>query len=190
MNSLRKLVVASMLVWTAGTCANALAELLKNGGFEDVETVQSNPYGDLAANWGRWGNWMNRETAWVPTHSGNSLMGYHHWEIADDSDSGCYQDVPDLPAGKKYSFSVFAFKDKKSNAQSVELRLEALNGGQTLASRIYTIEEVTTDSWGEMSVSGENTTAGIRVLIIVKPKQGEGREGALKFDDASLTVLE
>ena len=190
MNSLRKLVMVSMLVWVVGTCTDTFAEFLKNGGFEDIETQQDNPYGDLAAYWGRWGNWMNRETAWVPTHGGNCLMGYHHWEITEDSDSGCYQDIPDAPAGKKYSFAVFAFKDKKSNAQSVELRLEALNGGETLASRVYSIEEVNTDSWGEMSVSGENKTDGIRVLIIVKPKQGDGREGALKFDDASLTVLE
>ena len=190
MNSLKKMVAVSMLLWAAGSGTDALAQLLKNGGFEDPETQLDNPYGDIAAYWGRWGNWMNRETAWVPTHSGNSLMGYHHWEITDDSDSGCYQDVPEAPAGKTYSFSVYAFKDEKSNAQSVELRLEKLNGGETLASRVYTIDEVKTAGWGEMSVSGANTTDGIRVLIVVKPKEVTGREGAVKFDDASLTVVE
>jgi hypothetical protein len=191
MNSLRKLVVASMLVWAVGTCVDTFAQLLKNGGFEDAETVQANPYGDLAANWGRWGDWMNRETAWVPTHSGNSLMGYHHWEIMSDADSGCYQDIPEAPAGKKYTFSVFAFKDDKTNIESVELRIEKLNGGETLASRVYSGDEVKSAGWGEMSVSGTNTTDGIRVTIVVKPKQGPGsRDGALKFDDASVTVTE
>jgi hypothetical protein len=190
MNSLRKLVVASMLVWAVGTCADTFAQLLKNGGFEDAEAEKDNPYGDLCANWGRWGDWMNRETAWVPTHTGNSLMGYHHWEIMSDSDSGCYQDVPDAPAGKKYSFSVFAFKDDKTNAESVEMRLEKLGGGETLASRVYAIEEIKSAGWGEISVSGQNKEDGIRVVIVAKPKQGGGRDGALKFDDASLSVLE
>ena len=31
--------------------------------------------------------------------------------------------------------------------------------------------------------------AGVRVLVCVGPKQASGRNGALKFDDAELTVL-
>jgi hypothetical protein len=190
MNTLRKMVVASMLVWTVGSCTDTFAQLLKNGGFEDAETAQENPYGDLCANWGRWGEWMNRETAWVPTHSGNALMGYHHWEIMSNADSGFYQDIAEAPAGKKYTFSIFAFKDDKTNAESVELRIEKLSGGETLASRVYTIDEVDTGGWGQLTVSGVNTTDGIRVTVVVKPKQGDGRDGALKFDDATVTVAE
>lgn len=190
MSSLKTSLAAALLLWTVGAGTDAFAQLLKNGGFEDPETEQDNAYGDMAAHWGRWGNWMNRETQWVPTHSGNSLMGYHHWEIMEDADSGCYQDVPEAPAGKTYNFSVYAFKDDKSNAQSVELRLEKLNGGETLASRIYSLDEIKSGGWGEITVSGANKTDGVRVLIIVKPKEITGREGAIKFDDASLTVVE
>ena len=43
---------------------------------------------DRAAAWGRWGHWINRETGWGPTHSGDCMIGYHHWRIQEKDSSG------------------------------------------------------------------------------------------------------
>ena len=72
----------SLAIFLAATGASGQ---LLNGSFEEQDSFRPNPYGDIAAYWGRWGNWMNRESAWEPTHGGLSLMGYHHWEIQESS---------------------------------------------------------------------------------------------------------
>jgi len=163
-------------------------ELLKNPSFEQSEQEVDNPYGDLAAHWGRWGNWMNREEKWKPTHHGRCLIGYHHWQVEEGADSGIFQDVEDLPPASKCTFSVYASRDARTNVESVELRLEPLKGGKELASQTFKPDDIKANAWTELSVTGENVTQGIRALVIVKPKSGKGREGALKFDDASLVT--
>jgi hypothetical protein len=163
------------------------AQTLLNTSFEDAETVNENPFGDLAAHWGRWGNWMNRESVWTPTRNGKCMMAYHHWQIEEDTTSGVFQDIPGTAAGGHVAFSVCVYKDPKTNADSIELRIEKLNGNGLVATRTYTMAEISTGTWDKLSVSGANAEAGVRVLISVKPKQGGGREGCLKLDDASLT---
>ena len=178
-------IVVSALI--AG-CVSSQAQQLLNGSFEEPETQKENSYGDLAANWGRWGNWMNRETGWTPTHSGQCLLGYHHWEIAESDDSGIYQDIPGIPVGKTVLFSIYATKDDKTDAQSIEVRLEPLNGGQSIASKTYSMDEIKSGGWSPLSISGSSQTEGIRVLVIIKPRSEGPRNGAVKLDDAELAV--
>jgi hypothetical protein len=175
----------SLAVFLAASAATAQ---LLNGSFEEAEYFLPNPYGDLAACWGRWGNWMNRETGWEPTHGGLGLMGYHHWEIQESAMSGFYQDVTNVPSGSPCVFGIYAFKDPGTDAEFVELRLERAGGFHTYASRMYPIIELRTD-WQRLWIKGTNDAPGVRVVVSVKPKQESGRNGALKFDDAELTVL-
>lgn len=179
-------IVLAALVWTAAAAVQA--QELQNGSFEDPETAAENPWGDLAAHWGRWGSWMNRETGWTPTRSGTCIIGYHHWEITDNDTSGLYQDVQGVAAGKLATFSVYAMKDEGSNIESFELRLEPLNGGEAVGSRIYSAGEIGTASWSKLSVDGKTVGDGVRVLVIIKPKQGGDRSGAVKIEDAELLL--
>lgn len=161
---------------------------LKNPSFEDLELEQDNPYGDLAAHWGRWGEWMNRETAWKPTKSGKCLMGYHHWDVKGSDSSGFYQDVEDLEPGAEYEFSIYAMVDKNTNAEKVELRIEKAGGFVTIASQTYGIDEIDKSKWSRLSVSGKvpNDETGLRVLVVAYPAKSGARDGAIKFDDADL----
>lgn len=172
------LVVAGVSAWAG----------LKNPSFEDLEIELDNPYGDLAAHWGRWGEWINRETVWKPTRSGKCLIGYHHWEVKGSDSSGIYQDVEDLEPGQTYEFSVFAQKDRDTNAEKVELRLEKIGGFVTVASETYEVGRIKVGGWDRLSVSGKvpEDETGLRVLVIVYPAPNPPRSGALKFDDADL----
>jgi hypothetical protein len=175
------------LIAAALTCAGMTqAQELKNTSFEEPDTTSDNPYGDRAENWGRWGNWMNRESNWTPTKSGSCLIGYHHWEIQEKDSSGLYQDVEGIPAGKEVTFSINAMND--ADIVNVELRLEKLGGKGTLASKFFTPAEIKKNSWTQLSVTGKTTDDGIRVLVIVNPKVDAPRAGATKFDDAELKV--
>ena len=174
---------ASMVAVVA---SESLGQLL-NGGFEEAETVLPNPYNDLASSWGRWGNWMNRETAWVPTHGGNCLMGYHHWEIQEPAMSGFYQDVTNISPGSTCVFGVYVYKDPGTDAEFVELRIERAGGFYAFEGRTYQMDELRS-SWQRLWIRATNDAPGVRVVAIVKPKQASGRNGALKFDDAELTV--
>ena len=160
---------------------------ISNPSFEDVETEVDNPYGDLAAGWGRWGHWMNRETGWKPTVSGKCVMGYHHWEISGSDTSGIFQDVEDIEPESTCTFSVHVAKDSGTNAESVELRLEKLGGFETLASMTYSMQDIK-GSYSKLSVTGRNKEQGVRLVVVVTPSQSDDREGALKFDDVSLDV--
>ncbi len=162
--------------------------VLRNPSFEEVERRVANPYGDLAADWGRWGNWINRETGWTPTHAGMCLLGYHHWRIEQSSSSGVFQDVTNIPPGTVCEMAVYARKDAGTNAEYVEVRLEKLGGFETLASRIYALTEISETAWSRLEVTGTNLTDGVRVLLQVKPLESGTRQGALKFDDATLVV--
>ena len=169
-------------------CMAVNAQPLINPSFEDAETEQENRWGDLAAGWKRWGNWVNREKQWTPTRSGNCLMGYHHWRIEENGTSGFYQDVQDIQEGSLCSFSIFAFIDENTNAESIELRIERMGGFESIASRVYPLSEIRRNGWGLISVSGTTKGDGARFLVIITPKQTPGRQGAIKFDDAELLV--
>lgn len=159
---------------------------VQNPSFEDADESADNPYGDLSAFWGRWGHWMNRETGWKPVRTGKCIMGYHHWQIETDETSGFYQDIEGVPAGASCTFKIFAMKDKDTDVDNIELRLELLGGVSTVASKNFKLADLKGTQWTELSVTGTPETEGVRVLVVVSPKQGGDRHGALKFDDASL----
>ena len=178
------LIILALLV-----CATMVfaGDVLQNGSFENPETDLDNPFGDLAAGWGRWGTGVNRETGWKPTKKGDCMMSYHHWQIEEDSTSGFYQDISDVADGMPVTFSIYVSKDKDTNAEFVELRIEKLNGDGPIASQIYTIDQIK-NGWEKISVSGVSSGEGLRVVVMVKPLTSGARKGALKFDEAEVTV--
>ena len=165
--------------------------LLVNGSFEQV-----GPEGpDRAAHWNRWGNWMNYENSWSPTHDGKGLIGYHHWQIEGaGGSSGIWQDVK-VTAGQRYTFTLFAQHDPaeapKLDAGTLELRLEAVagNGTVTLNNQGFTVSKLATGKdWTRVAVSGTATTDTIRVLAVMNSSADANRGGAVKLDDATLTL--
>lgn len=185
---MKKLFLVFCLAAT-GVTAHA-QNLLKNPSYEDVGSSA-----DIAANWNRWGNWINREDSWSPTHGGKCLIGYHHWQIEDKENSGMWQDVTNVKAGQKFKFSVFVSADTpdkgNNSAEKVELRLETIRNGKEV-----TIESVTTPvadlqkstGWHELSVTGTTPDNNIRVLVVVTPAANTPRGGAVKIDDAKLEL--
>jgi hypothetical protein len=160
--------------------------LLKNSSFE-IPLDPENWACDQPAQWIRWGSWMNRETGWAPTHSGNCLMGFHHFRLRGEDNAGIYQDVRDARAAGSYSFQVFAWVDKEANAENITLQLHSYHGGSIVASAEYRLNKLDRDRWIPLSVTGSPPREGLRVMLIVTPKTG-GKfcKGAIKFDDASL----
>ena len=99
-----KKLLALLCLVTSITCLKA-DNLLKNPSFEDAGASPDN-----AADWSRWGDWINRESEWIPTHSGKCLIGYHHWQITKPDNSGMWQEIPaNVKASQKFKFSVFSF---------------------------------------------------------------------------------
>ena len=165
--------------------------LLKNPSFEDVG---SSP--DTCANWNRWGDWINREDSWSPTHGGNCLIGYHHWQVTGDANSGMWQDVATVKAGQRFRFAVFVSADAPDSgtlpAAKVELRLEAIRNGKEvqIESKTTTVEELQkTPGWHELSVTGTTPENNVRALIVVTPASSGPRGGAVKIDDAKLEAV-
>lgn len=165
--------------------------LLANSSFEEVGHEP-----DVASAWSRWGNWINRETAWTPTQSGECLIGYHHWEITSNENSGIWQNVFGVKAGQRVKFSVFACADSPdsdtSPADKIELRLETTRNGKQVAIESFTIAiaDLQKDSkWHELTVTGILPNDDLRVLISVTPAAEGPRGGAVKFDDASLKTV-
>lgn len=161
--------------------------LLKNGSFE-----QQGDGSDVALNWNRWGPWMNRESAWTPTHSGSSEIGYHHWQIRSDDTSGLWQDL-NVEAGKRYTFSIYAQRDVPANgdaeARTVELRLESVTdrGEVTLNSQNFEVSRLASGrEWTRLSVSGTADASRLRMLVVISPAASGPRGGAVKLDDAML----
>jgi hypothetical protein len=175
----------------ASACLSAQAQnLLKNPSFE---VVGASP--DAAADWNRWGDWINRETGWSPTHGGACLIGYHHWQITNAQNSGIWQDVTTVQAGQKFTFTVFVSADVpdagNNSADKIELRLEAIRDGHelTIASATTPIEDLQqTPGWHELSVTGTTPENNIRALVVVTPSSGGPRGGAVKIDDADLEL--
>lgn len=163
------------------------AQELQNPSFE--QPMESGLWGsDRAANWERLGGWFNRETTWSPVFDGECMLAYHHWQIKQSEPSVVYQDIANVPTGKLYTFSIKTFKDKFTNAEFVELRLEPFLGGAPLARNTYGMSNLKGGKWNELSVTGMPVTAGVRVLVSVKPGHSSERKGALKFDQAGFTV--
>lgn len=170
--------------------------LLLNASFETVQDATTDA--DQAKNWNRWGQWLNRQEGWSPVRSGNSIQAYHHWEISSGDNSGIWQDLSGLARGTTYEFEVYANLDAgqagKAAPGSVELRLEAPQADGsvlTLASSSYPAKDIATgDGWSRLTLTGEATGGSARVLLIVYPAEEGPRDGALKFDDASLRALE
>jgi hypothetical protein len=150
---------------------------------------------DTAASWNRWGDWINRETGWNPTHSGQCLIGYHHWQITSANNSGIWQEVQKVKAGQLYKFSIFACVDQlgagANPLEKIELRLEATRDGKqvTINSATYKFADFPKDgSWMQLSVSGQTPENNLRVLVIITPAASGPRGGAVKLDDATLEL--
>lgn len=184
-----RILLGLVLIASAPVVAQqpASAPVLINPSFEDPEEAED-PQCDRAQGWGRWGHWINRETGWSPTRSGDCLLGYHHWQIPEKDTSGVYQDIENVAAGAAVTFSVHAFKDEGTNAEQVELRLEPAGGGPTLASKTYRMSNIAAGFWKRLDVAGRAPKPGIRVLIIVMPRAETPRGGAIKFDEAELAA--
>jgi len=165
--------------------SGSVAAQLVNPSFEDSND-EDDMMSDVADHWERWGSWINRETGWSPTRDGDCLLGYHHWRIEGPDTSGVYQDVADVPANSECEFSVYAMRDNDTNIESVELRLEAFEGGEPFASETFSLNRIGKNKWKKISVSGMPLADGVRVLIVVTPKEKGERAGAVKFDDAEL----
>lgn len=165
------------------------ASLLKNGSFE-AQGEQPN----LAAGWSRWGDWIDRETAWSPTKEGKAVIGYHHWQIeGKGATAGLWQDAKVEP-GKRYTFTIFAQHDAveadKKDAKTIELRLEGVrpDGQITLNSQEFGVAHLATgDKWTKLSVSGTANAETIRVLAVINSSDEATRGGAIKLDAAMLT---
>jgi len=161
-------------------------DFLQNPSFEEQGNAS-----DLAAHWSRWGQWINREDGWVPTHTGKCMIGYHHWQIEDANDSGIWQDITGVKAGQRFKFSVFVWFDKTdAPVREVELRLEATRNGQqvTIESAKFAPKDFPDGQWHPLSVTGTTPEENLRVLIVVAPASAAPRGGAVKFDDASLEI--
>jgi hypothetical protein len=174
--------VSAVLIALSTSC---LAQQLKNPSFE-APSDKKKVYDDKAAEWGRWGAYLNRESTWDSPHNGKCLLGYHHWVISDNESSGVYQDVEGADPNVKYTFSVHAFVDKDTNADRIELRLEKLWGNGEIVSKKYYLGSLDRGSWKRLTVEGTPTEKGLRVVIVCVPGQDKARTGAIKFDDARL----
>jgi hypothetical protein len=180
-----KLLVAS-LCFLAATLP-LRGQSLQNPSFEEQGDAP-----DLAAHWNRWGDWINRESEWSPTHDGKSLIGYHHWQIERDANSGIWQEVTGATPGQRFRFTVFVWVDKSvAPAREIELRLEASRGGRqlTIQSVTFPVKEMPTGQWLPISVTGTTPENHVRVIVVVTPSASAPREGAVKLDDAALEVV-
>jgi hypothetical protein len=184
-------LIASLRVacaWVVVSSTAAWGASIQNASFEQGETELDNPYNDLAAGWGRWGGWINRESGWKPTKSGDCLMGYHHWRIEGKEDSGFYQDITNVQIGAQCTFEISIARDKGTNVESIELRLEKMGGFRTIASTFIPVQEIKGSGWKTYSVTGLAVEGGLRLAVVIHPSPSQPRFGALKFDDASLAI--
>jgi hypothetical protein len=178
------LLVPLLVVLASGGTARA-ETALQNPSFEEAMDP-SNWECDIAKGWTRWGHWMNRETGWLPTKSGECLIGYHHWEINGTENSGFSQLVHGLKTNAAYTFSIHVSIDKDTNAESIELRLSDDQGD--LAEYFSEIKTLPVGEWTQLSVTAKATSDRMWVNVIVEPlkkvKAQWDRKGSIKFDDA------
>lgn len=183
--------LSALFVAMLASFATGAEPALQNPSFEDAMDP-ANPVCDIAKNWTRWGHWMNRETGWQPTKSGECLIGYHHWEINGTENSGLSQMVSGVKSNRSYTFSIFAFIDKDTNAESIQLRLS--DGKQDVADQAYDIKSMVRGEWTPLSVTGKALSDKMWVNIIVEPMKNVqtqwDRKGAIKLDDADFHATE
>lgn len=180
---MKLLIVVCFLAAALPLCG----QTLQNSSFEE-----SGDGPDLAAHWNRWGDWINRESGWSPTHGGKCLIGYHHWQIEGGANSGIWQEVPGVTPGQRFRFTVFVWVDKtEAPAREIELRMEATRGDHqlTIQSATFPVKEMPTGQWFPISITGTTPENHVRVLVVVTPSANAPREGAIKFDDAALEVV-
>jgi glucan 1,3-beta-glucosidase len=148
---------------------------------------------DLALGWNRWGDWINRETGWAPVHQGGAIIGYHHYRIESDSDSGLWQNVKVQP-NQHTKFRIHGNADVDGNAsfaKSVELRMEVPGKDGTpvsIASKTFDARKLATgDKWSTLEVSARPESSVVRLIVRVTPASGDKqRGGSLKFDSAEV----
>lgn len=159
------------------------------------ETKSDDGGEDLADGWNRWGDWINRETGWMPVRTGSAIIGYHHFRIESDADSGLWQNVP-VTANQPLRFRVKANADLGSSgspAKSIELRIETPGGDGTpvvVASKTYSATDIATgDDWSTLEVTGTPSSSVARLIIRVNPADGTDvrRDGSLKLDDVEVS---
>ncbi len=181
---------AAICVAFSCSWAQAAPELI-NGSFEQGGTPS-----DTAVGWTRWGEWINRETDWKPVRTGKAVLGYHHWQIPSEADSGVWQEVKDVKMGQKVKFSIYILVDplldNQAKAEFVELRLEYSKNGwqEVLAQKREPLKDFPTgEAWHAIEVEGVACTDVVRVVLSITPSLDEiPRAGAIKFDDAEIQV--
>lgn len=162
--------------------------VLSNGSFEEAA-----PGASAGRSWLHWSDVISRQDGWSPVRDGSSILAYRHWEAGGDS-SGVWQDVDTVP-GTDFRFEVYANLDRGAAGGSppaaVELRAEAIQPDGSvlrLATRTWQAEELATgEEWSRLELPLTAMGEATRVLIVTWPAAEGRRDGALKFDDASLT---
>ena len=179
------IILTALLAAALANLAIGAEPALQNSSFEEAMDP-ANWTCDIAEDWTRWGHWMNRETGWQPTKSGTCLIGYHHWEINGTENSGLSQLGPGVTKGMSYTFSIFAFIDKDTNAESIQLRLS--DGKQDIADHVFEIKSMVRGEWTPLAVTGKALSDKMWVNVIVEPMKKVqnqwDRKGAIKLDDA------
>jgi len=182
---MKHLAPVILLCVTPLAATAARAGLVQNTSFEyPGESRADSP---RATNWVLRGEWLRRETGWQPRHWGPCMIGYHHWRVTEAEEAGFHQVLSGVPETADWEFKVHAFKDQKANAEYVELRIEPAGGGKPLAARRYAMKDIPGDVWTELTVGTRlQEGAPVRLAVTILPSRTAPRDGALKFDDASL----
>lgn len=169
-------------------CVVASGQQLKNSSFEESKDKKK-PHSEEAADWGRWGAYINRHDDWDTPHNGKCMLAYHHWQIFDNETSGVYQDIEKAEAGTPYEFSVYTFLDDDANLDYIELRIEKLWGNGPVSSKKFYLGSLEKGRWKKLAVEGTPEEPGLRVTLVMAPAKDKGRSGSVKFDDAKLRKL-
>ncbi len=186
----RTILIASAVVLVMA--GSLYSQSLENG---DFGYPSENP--EFPEGWTIWGDWLLRETGWAPQTPSGAMMGYHHYRVSGNNNSGMQQDVTSTKAGQRVRFSVLIMVDKHDASSKrpycVELMLESTKDGeqQTVASKEVVLEEFPTDEqWHEVFVEGTLPADSLRVIVSITPSPSGPRQSAVKFSEANLSVLD
>lgn len=185
---LRLALLAGVLSNVSMLSAQQDAPALSNSSFEIAgEKPEEIP------GWGVWGGGIERVDTWRPTRTGEGMVGYKHWVIQDNGDSGLFQDATSAVAGGTYEFSLWIYPDaaKQNGFAGVELRLESgVDGRQvTVATNLVAGADIPAGRWSRILVRGTAPVANLRAVIVFFPSLQGPRDGAVKIDDAQITRL-
>ena len=183
------LITSALVLVTAGFLHS---QSLENG---DFGYPSDNP--EVPEGWTTFGDCFFRETGWAPQTPSGAMMGYHHYRVSGNNNSGMQQDVTGVQAGQRVRFSVLMMVDKHDAGSQrpycVELILEGTKDGeqQTVATKEVVLEEFPTDDeWHEVFVEGTLPVDSLRVIVSVTPSPSGPRQSAVKFSEANLAVLD